>query len=77
MMQYMPLELVTCSTIQNEDPKYLFPRGNIPLLDHQIGNITFFIFITNQLNLMFYVDKLKYENLAFLSNLKSCQLHLK
>ena len=34
--------------IQNEDPKYLFPRGNRPLLYHQIGNISFFIFITNQ-----------------------------
>ena len=34
--------------IQNEDPKYLFPRGNKPLLYHQIGNINFFIFITNQ-----------------------------
>ena len=34
--------------IQNEDPKYLFPRGNQPLLYHQIGNINFFIFITNQ-----------------------------
>ena len=29
-------------------PKYLFPRGNEPLLYHQIGNINFFIFITNQ-----------------------------
>ena len=29
-------------------PKYLFPRGNKPLLYHQIGNINFFIFITNQ-----------------------------
>ena len=28
--------------------KYLFPRGNEPLLYHQIGNINFFIFITNQ-----------------------------
>ena len=34
--------------IQNEDPKYLFPRGNQSLLYHQIGNINFFIFITNQ-----------------------------
>ena len=29
-------------------PKYLFPRGNEPLLYHQIGNRNFFIFITNQ-----------------------------
>ena len=29
-------------------PKYLFPRGNKPLLYHQIGNSYFFIFITNQ-----------------------------
>ena len=34
-------------------PKYLFPRGNEPLLYepllyHQIGIINFFIFITNQ-----------------------------
>ena len=28
--------------------KYLFPRGNEPLLYHQIGNINFFISITNQ-----------------------------
>ena len=59
--------------IQNEDPKYLFPRGNQPLLYHQIGNINFSIFITDQYNLMFCVDKIKYEHLAILSNLKSCQ----
>ena len=28
--------------------KYLFPRGNKPLLYRQIGNRNFFIFITNQ-----------------------------
>ena len=28
--------------------KYLFPRGNEPLLYHQIGNRNIFIFITNQ-----------------------------
>ena len=28
--------------------KYIFPRGNKPLLYHQIGNTNFFIFITNQ-----------------------------
>ena len=53
--------------------KYLFPRGNTSLLYHQIGNRNFFIFITNQSNLMFCVDKIKYEHLAILSNLKSCQ----
>ena len=35
-------------THSNEDPKYLFPRGNKALLYHQIGNRNFFIFITNQ-----------------------------
>ena len=35
-------------SIQNEDPNYLFPRGNKPLLYHQNGNINFFSFITNQ-----------------------------
>ena len=29
-------------------PKYLFPRGNKPLLYHQIGNRNLFVFITNQ-----------------------------
>ena len=42
------LKLPFIKPIQNEDPKYLFPRGNQPLLYHQIGNINFFIFITNQ-----------------------------
>ena len=31
-----------------ETHKYLFPRGNEPLLYHQLGNRDFFIFITNQ-----------------------------
>ena len=53
--------------------KYLFPGGNKPLLYHQIGNRNFFIFITNQKHLMFCVDKIKYEHLVILSNLKSCQ----
>ena len=34
--------------LNSEDPKYLFPRENQSLLHHQIGNIDFFIFITNQ-----------------------------
>ena len=33
---------------RTKTPKYLFPRGNEPLLHHQIGNRNFFIFITNQ-----------------------------
>ena len=33
---------------RTKTPKYLFPRGNEPLLYHQIGNRHFFIFITNQ-----------------------------
>ena len=33
---------------RTKTPKYLFPRGNKPLLYHQIGNRNFFIFITNQ-----------------------------
>ena len=52
---------------------YLFLRGKKSLLYHQIGNINSFIFITIQWNLMFCVDKIKYEHLAILSNLKSCQ----
>ena len=52
---------------------YLFLRGNKSLLYHQIDNRNFFIFITIQWNLMFCVDKIKYEHLAILSNLKSCQ----
>ena len=56
--------------IQNEDPK-IFPRGNKPLLYHQIDNIIFFSSIINKT--LFCVDKIKYEHLAILSNLKSCQ----
>ena len=52
---------------------YLLLRGNKSLSYHQIGNRNFFIFITIQWNWMFCVDKIKYENLAILSNLKSCQ----
>ena len=52
---------------------YLLLRGNKSLLYYQIGNRNFFIFITVQWNLMFCVDKIKYEHLAILSNLKSCQ----
>ena len=52
---------------------YLFLRENKSLLYHQIGNRNFFIFITIQWNLMFCVDKIKYEHLAIISNLKSCQ----
>ena len=55
-------------------PNYLFFRGKKTLFYHQIGNTNFFIFITNQSNLMFCLDKIKYEHLAILSNLKSCQL---
>ena len=33
---------------RTKNPKYLFPRGNEPLLYHQIGNRNFFLFITNQ-----------------------------
>ena len=58
---------------RTKTPKFLFPRGNKPLLYYQIGNINIFIFITNQLNLMFCVDKIKYEHLAILFNLKYCQ----
>ena len=52
---------------------YLFLTGNKSLLYHQIGNRNVSIFITIQWNLMFCVDKLQYEHLAILSNLKSCQ----
>ena len=55
-------------------PKYLFQRGNKPLLYHQIGNRNFFILsLQISKNLIFCVDKIKYEHLAILSNLKSCQ----
>ena len=33
---------------RTKTPKYLFPREKEPLLYYQIGNINFFIFITNQ-----------------------------
>ena len=33
---------------RTKTPKYLFPRGNEPLLYHQIGNRNFFIFIANK-----------------------------
>ena len=58
---------------QKKKKKKIFPRGNNPLVYHQIGNTNFFIFITNQSNLMFSVNKIKYEHLAILSKLKSCQ----
>ena len=71
---YKELSLISnINPFRTKTPKYLFPRGNKPLLYHQIGNRNFFIFITNQSNLMFCVDKIKYEHLAILSNLKSCQ----
>ena len=56
-------------------PQNIYSQEEINLyrLYHQIGNRNFFIFITNQLSLMFCVDKIKYEHLAILSNLKSCQ----
>ena len=70
--------LITHYPFRTKSPgKYLFPGGNRPLLYHQIGNIDFFIFITHQWNLMFCVDKIKYEHLAILSNLKVANLHLK
>ena len=59
--------------IQNEEPKYLFSRGNQPLLYHQIGNISFFIFHYKSVKTLFCVDEIKYEHLVILSNLKSCQ----
>ena len=43
---------------ERRPPKYLFPRGNKPLLYHQIGNRNFFIFITNQKNLMCRQNKI-------------------
>ena len=46
---------------------YLFLIGNKSLLYHQIGHRNFFIFTTIQWNLMFCVDKIKYEHLAILS----------
>ena len=55
-------------------PIYLFPRGNKPLLYHQIGNRNFFIFITKPDFFFFFcVDKIKYSHLTILSNLNSCQ----
>ena len=62
-----------CRPLRTKTTLYLFLRGNKSLLYHQIGNKKFFIFITIQWNLMFCVDKIKYEDLAILSNLKSCQ----
>ena len=37
----------TINTFRMKTQQYLFPRGNKPLLYHQIGNKYFFIFITN------------------------------
>ena len=62
---------------RTKTPTCFFPRGNKPLLYHQIGNRNVFIFITNQWNLMCCVDKIIYEHLAILSNLKSCQFALR
>ena len=56
--------------------KYFLQRKR-PLFYHQIGNTIFFIFFTNQLNLMFCVDKINNKHLAFLSDLKSCQFALR
>ena len=52
---------IVINPFRTKTSKYLFPRENKPLLYHQIVNINFFIFITNQYNLMFCVDKIKYE----------------
>ena len=79
LSSHVPLHLTKTSLhgsfnpFRRKTPKYLFPRGNEPLLYHQIGNRFFYIFITDQKNLMFWVDKIKYDHLAILSNLKSCQ----
>ena len=61
--------------IQNEDPKYLFPRGNKPLLYHQIGNISlYFHYKSVKLDVLCRQNKIwTIEHLAILSNLKRCQ----
>ena len=51
--------LIIINLFRTKTPKYLFPIGNKPLLYHQIGKRNIFIFITNQYNLMFCVDKIK------------------
>ena len=64
----------TLNPFRMKTPKYLFPRGNKPLFHHQIGNTNFFIFHYKSVKTWcFCVDKIKYEHLAILSNLKSCQ----
>ena len=71
------LPWVLAQPIQNEDPKINILQRKRPLFYHQIGNTIFFIFFTNQLNLMFCVDKINNKHLAFLSDLKSCQFALR
>ena len=45
---YMILKGNDLNPLRKKTPKYLFPRGNEPLLYHQIGNKIVFIFITKQ-----------------------------
>ena len=62
-------------THSERKPQHIYSQEEINLycIIKLIGKKKFFIFITNQYNLMFCVDKIKYEHLAILSNLKSCQ----
>ena len=73
----LKVSVILLTHSEQRPKKYLFPRGNTCklLFYHQIGNtnLNFFIFITNQSNFMFCVNKIKYKHLAILSNLKSCQ----
>ena len=40
--------ILIINPFRTKTTEYLFPRGNKPLLYHQIGIRNFFIFITNQ-----------------------------
>ena len=70
-----PLKFCELNPFRMKTPKYSFPRGNEPLLYHQIGKKKKSLQISK--TCLFCVDKIKYEHLAILSNLKSCQFALR
>ena len=63
----------TFNPFRTKTPKHFFQRGNKPLLYHQIGNRNSLFSLQISKTWMFCVDKIKYEHLTILSNLKSCQ----
>ena len=69
---------LTHSERRPQKSKYLFPRGNKPLLYRAIVSSSwqhkflYFHYKSVKLDVL-YLDKIKYEHLAILSNLKNCQ----